>query len=42
MTGLQILVLDHASKEVWRGVDVHLVEEWRDGKALVPREWLAS
>ena len=42
MTGLQILVLDHASKEVWGDVDVHLVEEWRDGKALVPNEWLAS
>jgi hypothetical protein len=40
MTGLQILVLDHASKEVWGDVDVHLVEEWRDGKALVPTEWL--
>ncbi|MBN8468799.1 DUF3732 domain-containing protein [Corallococcus exiguus] len=42
MTGLQILVLDHASKEVWGDIDVHLVDEWRDGKALVPREWLAS
>jgi hypothetical protein len=38
--GLQILVLDHASKEVWGDVDVHIVEEWRDGKALVPKEWL--
>ncbi|MCY1045001.1 DUF3732 domain-containing protein [Corallococcus sp. bb12-1] len=40
--GLQILVLDHASKQVWGDVDVHLVEEWRDGKALVPRAWLPS
>ncbi|EYF00026.1 DUF3732 domain-containing protein [Chondromyces apiculatus] len=39
---LQILVLDHASKDVWGDVDVHLVEEWRDGKALVPKAWLAS
>lgn len=39
--GLQILVLDHASKEVWSNVDVHVVEEWRDGRALVPRSWLA-
>ncbi len=38
--GLQILVLDHAGKDVWGPVDVHLVEEWRDGKALVPKEWL--
>jgi hypothetical protein len=40
--GLQILVLDHASKEVWGEVDVHMVDEWRDGKALVPRSWLPS
>lgn len=40
--GLQILVLDHASKEVWGDVDVHIVDEWRDGKALVPRSWLLS
>jgi len=41
-TGLQIVVLDHASSEVWGDVDVHLVDEWRDGKALVPKNWLAS
>lgn len=40
--GLQVLVLDHATKEVWGDVDVYQVEEWRDGKALVPKEWLAS
>lgn len=41
--GLQILVLDHAGAEVWGDAgDVHLVEEWRGGKALVPDEWLAS
>jgi hypothetical protein len=40
--GLQILVLDHASTEVWSSVDVHVVEEWRNGKALVPTEWLQS
>ncbi|MGN6108797.1 MAG: DUF3732 domain-containing protein [Kofleriaceae bacterium] len=39
--GLQILVLDHASKEVWGDVDVH-VNEWRDGKALVPKTWLPN
>jgi hypothetical protein len=38
---LQILVLDHAGAEVWGDAqDVHLVEEWRDGKALVPSQWL--
>lgn len=43
MPGLQILVLDHASREVWGDVgEVHPVEEWRDGKALVPQAWLAS
>jgi len=40
--GLQILVLDHASKEVWGDVDVHIVDEWRDGKALVPKAWLPN
>lgn len=39
--GLQILVLDHAGSEVWSDAQgVNLVEEWRDGKALVPTEWL--
>jgi hypothetical protein len=37
-----MLVLDHARREVWGDVDVHLVEEWRDGKALVPETWMAS
>ncbi|HEU0035894.1 MAG TPA: DUF3732 domain-containing protein [Kofleriaceae bacterium] len=40
--GLQILVLDHAGKDVWGGLDIHLVEEWRDGRALIPKEWLSS
>lgn len=40
--GLQILVLDHAGKDVWVDIDVYLVEEWRDGKALVPRAWMAG
>ncbi|MBS0261355.1 MAG: DUF3732 domain-containing protein [Planctomycetes bacterium] len=38
---LQVLVLDHAGLDVWSGIPgVHLVEEWRDGKKLVPMEWL--
>jgi uncharacterized Zn finger protein (UPF0148 family) len=38
---LQAIVLDHAPEEVWGGLPgVHLVEEWRGGKYLVPAEWL--
>jgi hypothetical protein len=40
---LQAIVLDHAGPDVWRGLDgVGLTEEWRDGRALVPREWFAN
>lgn len=38
--GFQILVLDHAGAGVWGDIDVHVVEEWRDGRALVPLGWL--
>ena len=39
----QAIVLDHAGIDVWGGVlGIHLVEEWRDGKKLVPEDWLAS
>ncbi len=39
---LQVIVLDHAADTVWSGISmVHLVEEWRDGRKLVPPEWLA-
>lgn len=39
---LQVIVLDHAGQDVWGAIDgVHLVDEWRDGRALVPQEWLA-
>lgn len=38
---LQALVLDHAPQTVWGDLPgIHLVEEWRDGRALVPVEWL--
>lgn len=38
---LQIIVLDHASKNVWGGVEhIHCVVEWRNGTKLVPAEWL--
>ncbi|MDD5333914.1 MAG: DUF3732 domain-containing protein [Rhodoferax sp.] len=38
---LQVLVLDHASKEVWGDVEgVVGVEDWRGGTKLVPMEWM--
>jgi hypothetical protein len=38
---LQIIVLDHASDDVWGKIaGVHLVEEWRYGNKLIPTEWL--
>jgi hypothetical protein len=38
----QAIVLDHASDDIWGDVsDIHLVEEWRGGRKLVPVEWLA-
>ena len=38
---LQIIVLDHASENVWGNIDnVHCVEEWREGNKLIPISWL--
>ena len=40
---LQTIVLDHASEDVWGGLDgVQLTEEWRAGRALVPTAWLSN
>ena len=37
---LQVIVLDHADKDVWGEKDnVWLVENWRDGAKLVPEWW---
>jgi len=37
---LQIVVIDHVGEPAWSGVsDVHLVERWREGKALIPDDW---
>lgn len=37
----QVIILDHASQDVWGDIpDVHLVEEWRDGKKLIPLSWI--
>jgi len=39
--GFQIIVVDHAGREIWGGLKgVHCVEEWRNGKKLVPVEWI--
>ncbi|MDR1888018.1 MAG: DUF3732 domain-containing protein [Zoogloeaceae bacterium] len=36
----QAIVLDHAGKDIYGGIkDVVEVEEWRDGKKLIPEEW---
>jgi len=37
----QLIVVDHAGKTVWGDIPgVHLVEEWRGSKKLVPIGWL--
>ena len=39
---VQVIILDHAGRDVWGDVQgAHLVEEWREGRALVPQSWLA-
>jgi hypothetical protein len=40
---LQLIVLDHASSEVWGGIDgIVGLPEWRGGTKLVPMEWLSE
>jgi Protein of unknown function (DUF3732) len=40
---LQIIVLDHAPREVWGDIEgVGDIEEWRDGRKLVPLDWLVE
>jgi hypothetical protein len=40
---LQIIVLEHADEETWRGLaHINLIERWRDDKYLVPLEWLRA
>ncbi len=40
--GFQIIVTEHADKDIWGGIEgVQLVERWRgDADYLIPREWL--
>jgi hypothetical protein len=41
--GLQLIVLDHASHDVWGDIDgVVGLPEWRNGVKLVPMTWLAD
>lgn len=36
----QAIVLDHAAVDIYGGIDgVYEVEEWRNGKKLIPEEW---
>ena len=38
---LQVIVLDHAPRDIWEDIQgVVALEEWRDGRTLVPAEWL--
>lgn len=38
---LQIVLIDHVGEGAWHGMkDVHLVERWREGNALIPSDWL--
>ncbi len=37
---LQIIVLDHADKDVWGQIEnIHCIEEWRNGIKLIPKNW---
>jgi hypothetical protein len=39
---LQVIVLDHAPREVWGDIpNVLAFEEWREGVKLVPTEWIS-
>lgn len=36
----QCIILDHADKSIYLGIEgVYEVEEWRNGKKLIPEEW---
>lgn len=38
--GWQCIVLDHADDGIYGGIaGIHQVEEWRNGKKLIPEEW---
>jgi hypothetical protein len=38
---VQLVIIDHADEMTWEGIDnVHVVERWRGGNALIPQDWL--
>jgi len=40
---LQVIVLDHASQDVWGGIEhIHALPEWRGLEKLVPLGWLSE
>ncbi|MEJ0029520.1 MAG: DUF3732 domain-containing protein [Bacteroidota bacterium] len=37
---LQIIIVEHAPEITWQGIEeIHLVEEWREENALIPKTW---
>jgi hypothetical protein len=40
--GWQSIILDHADAGIYGDIEgIHEVEEWRDGRKLIPKEWLS-
>jgi hypothetical protein len=40
---LQVIVLDHASTDVWGGIEhIHAIPEWRGPEKLVPLAWISE
>lgn len=40
---LQVIVLDHASQDVWGGIEhIHALPEWRGPEKLVPLAWISE
>lgn len=38
---VQLIIIDHADEMTWAGIEnVHVVERWRGGNALIPPDWL--
>ena len=38
---LQIILVDHVEEVTWKGIDgINCVRRWRNGKALLPKDWL--
>lgn len=39
----QIIIVEHAPEITWQGIDnIHLVDEWRGDKALIPLDWQST